>query len=210
MSLFVSKLWVDPWFYFCWVLLVLFSVCVHECAHAFVAMKRGDHTAVDEGHLTLNPWVQLGPVSMVLLCIFGIAWGSVPVNPRNHRKPHDAALVAVAGPAANLLLSFLFAGLSVLLHSQVEFSRFFLYGCSANAMLFLLNMLPVPMFDGWTVFSFFFPSLEKVDSDRAQTISFFAIFLLFITPLGDLLWLGSNVLTQQFCRFFFSFQQGLG
>ena len=210
MSLFVSKLWTDPWYYLCWVVLVLFSVCVHECAHAFVAMKRGDHTAVDQGHLSLNPWIQLGTVSMVLLCIFGIAWGQVPVNPRNYQRRHDAALVAFAGPASNLLLSVAFAGLAVVTSSAGEFSNFFIYGCSANAILFLLNMLPVPMFDGWTIFALFIPSLEKVDAERAQTISCLAILLLFITPLGDILWLGSSVLVHHFYRFFLTVHQVLG
>src|SRR5512137_2480723 len=110
MNFFVSSLAQDPFYFFSWVGIVAFSICFHEYAHASMALKRGDDTAAKLGHLTLNPMVQMGPMSIVMLLLIGIAWGAVPVNPGRLRTRADAALVSFAGPAANLLLSLLFGG----------------------------------------------------------------------------------------------------
>ena len=185
----------DPFYFFSWVGVVAFSICVHEYAHASMALKRGDDTAARMGHLTLNPLVQMGPMSVLMLLLFGIAWGAVPVNPGRLRTRADAALVSVAGPAANLLLSLLFgsiaAGLLVLIRDGTSASlvaRFCAYGCAANGVLFVFNILPVPMFDGWSVFSLFFPAMREVEPQRAQTISLIVVAFIFITPVVGLIW----------------------
>ena len=84
--IFITALWQDPYWFFCASFLVVFSICCHEFMHAWVALKEGDPTAADEGHLTLNPIKQMGIYSLILLALFGIAWGQVPVNPANFRS----------------------------------------------------------------------------------------------------------------------------
>ena len=95
------------------LLVVVFSVCLHEYAHARAALWQGDATAAEQGHLTLNPLKQMGPMSLIMLLIIGIAWGAVPVNPGRMRHRYSDALVSFAGPATNLALflvsSLLFA-----------------------------------------------------------------------------------------------------
>jgi Zn-dependent protease len=195
MNFFVNSLAQDPFYFFSWVGVVAFSICFHEYAHASMALKRGDDTAAQRGHLTLNPLVQMGPMSVVMLLLLGIAWGAVPVIPGRLRTRADVAMVSFAGPAANLLLSLFFggvaAGLSALTGGGLSaslFVRFCSYGCVANGVLFVFNMLPVPMFDGWSVFSFLVPAMREVEPQRAQTISLIVIAIAFITPVGGLIW----------------------
>ncbi|TAN38732.1 MAG: site-2 protease family protein [Verrucomicrobia bacterium] len=201
MNLFLSKAWDDPFFFGAWVLIIAFSICVHEYAHAYVALRLGDYTAAGAGHLTLNPFKQMGLSSLIALLLVGIAWGAVPVDPRQLRSRRAAAAVAFAGPAANLLLATLSALLWAVL---VRFdlldgeaghpARFLHYGCLANSVLFLFNLLPVPMFDGWSVFALAFPAMLNIAASTAQTISWIFLAVLFGSPAGNLIWLYGQVL----------------
>jgi Zn-dependent protease len=186
--MFINELFNDTLYYVSWVLVVMFSICVHEYAHAITALHRGDDTAAQRGHLTLNPMVQMGPMSMVLLCLIGLAWGAVPVNPARFQRRGDAALVSFAGPASNLVLSGVFAVLALLFSGFAEVGYFCRLGCLANGVLFVLNMLPVPMLDGWTVFSLFFPAMNRVGVEQARQVSMVALVLIFVTPVGQFIW----------------------
>ena len=108
MNLFITQLFEDPQRFFIWLLVVIFSICCHEFMHAWAALKQGDPTAADEGHLTLNPMKQMGPFSLVMLAVCGIAWGRVPVRPWQMRHRHSDALVSLAGPATNFGLFLIF------------------------------------------------------------------------------------------------------
>ena len=90
-----------------------------------------------------------------------------------------------------LLFGGVAAGLSALTGGGPSASlvvRFCAYGCIANGVLFVFNMLPVPMFDGWSVFSLFVPAMREVEPQRAQTISLIVVAIVFITPVGSLIW----------------------
>ncbi len=158
---------------------LLFSVIIHECAHGLAARRLGDDTAHRMGRLTLNPLPHIDlmgtiiiPLVMAIMpgrLLFG--WAKpVPVNARNFRRPvQDQALVAVAGPASNLLLA---AACSILLGivAAGEYSRLisggqggplleFLHlllitGIQLNVLLALFNLIPIPPLDGsWVLFS---------------------------------------------------------
>jgi Zn-dependent protease len=202
MDLFVLNIVHDPRLFISWVFIVTFSICLHEFSHAWMALMRGDTTAADEGHLSLNPMVQMGSMSLVLLCVIGIAWGAVPVNPARFRRAWDAALVAFAGPLSNLLLCLLASLLAVLFSGTEEISYFFRLGAWVNGVLFLLNMLPVPMLDGWTVLAFFFPGMSRMDASKAQQVSLFALVIIFVTPVGDFIWDGGLAMMETSMRFF--------
>jgi len=105
--LFIQTLFKDPTFGILCIIAVVFSTCCHEYAHARVALWQGDSTAADEGHLTLNPLKQMGPMSLVMLLFLGLAWGAVPVSKSRMRHPYSDALVSFAGPATNLLLALI-------------------------------------------------------------------------------------------------------
>ena len=190
MDLFINRLATDPFEYFAWVLLAMFSICVHEYAHARVALKLGDDTAAWMGHLSLNPLVQMGVPSIVVLLLFGIAWGAVPVNSRNLRGRGADAMVSAAGPLSNLLLCVLFGGLAVAAAFTPwhAIGSFLTLACVANGVLCLFNLLPIPMFDGWSILRLWVPALDRLPPQHAQSVSWAGLMLLWWSPLGDVVW----------------------
>lgn len=203
---FINKLAESPWEFFSWVIVVAFSICVHELFHAWVALKCGDDTAARAGHLTLNPLVQMGVQSLIMLALLGIAWGMVPVNPAALR-PMQRAKVAFAGPAANLALSAAFALVAVLTwrftaqgSEPSPAISLMLMASRANAVLFILNMLPVPSFDGWSVLGGFFPALEDWTARFGPQAGWIALAVLFLTPASVLVWVGGEAISRLFVR----------
>ena len=81
--MFIKTLFEDPRTFATILLMVVFSISLHEFCHAYAALKMGDSTAADRGHLTMNPFRQMGWISLLMLVFIGIAWGQVPVNPEN-------------------------------------------------------------------------------------------------------------------------------
>ncbi len=155
-----------------WVPPVLFAVTLHEVAHGWVARGLGDRTAELFGRLSLNPLKHIDPIGTILLpgllyitsgFIFG--WAKpVPVTWKNLKSPRrDMALVALAGPAANLLM--LLGWIGVIKLGQTLEMRFFsepliymgLAGIIVNSALMVLNLLPLPPLDGSRVLQALLP-----------------------------------------------------
>ena len=182
-GLFITWLWREPYFFFAAAFVVIFSICCHEFMHAWVAMKEGDCTAADAGHLTLNPLKQMGWCSLLLFAFLGIAWGQFPVEPRNFRRPSSGLRISLAGPLTNLALAvimlFLCALLLVFEVGDERGIRMVFYGCVLNQVLFMLNMIPVPGFDGFAVVKHFFPRFLNFKSEAATLVSVVLILLLF-------------------------------
>jgi Zn-dependent protease len=207
MNFFIQTLQTDPFRYLTTVVIVMFSICVHECAHAWVALREGDDTPAWLGHISLNPRVQMGWQSIVILLLFGIAWGAVPYNARNFRNPWSGALMAFAGPLANLILSFLFAaGIAIALHFHPVGDtdpgpalQFFALASSLNAMLFVFNMMPLPILDGWKVLSLFIPDMTRIPPQHASSISWIGMILLWSRG-SALLWGASDFISRSFFR----------
>ena len=200
MSLFISNLFEAPAFYFFWIISVAFSICVHEFSHAAAASAFGDDTARANGFMTLNPLRVMGITSMICLALFGIAWGAVPINPWAYRKKYQPALVAAAGPFANLALAVVFgiifrllalvslpAGSAILLFTGVA--------CRANCLLFVFNMLPIPMLDGWSVLRPFVPAMNNLSPQTLSNISTGCILVLWLTPASKIITIATNLLT---------------
>lgn len=180
MNLFINYLFEKPEYFFYVVLAVGFSVCVHEYCHARVALALGDPTAAQLGHLTLNPLKQMGWFSIVMLLILGICWGAVPVNP-HLVSPRRRALIALAGPLSNLGLFvfslLLFAG-ALAFHLPLALSFILILGMM-NLVLFFINILPIPGFDGGAVLLAFFPVARWRDNELVKGIMIGMVILLF-------------------------------
>ena len=101
--MFINSLTTNPQFYFAVIIVVVISICLHELGHGFAAIALGDRTPEETGHITLNPLVHMGPISLAMLAIVGISWGAMPVDPTRLRGRYAEALVALAGPAVNLV-----------------------------------------------------------------------------------------------------------
>ncbi len=184
--LFVQTLSVDPAGYFIWVFIVLFSICCHEYAHAQAALWQGDSTAYDRGHLTLNPFKQMGVISIITLLIIGISWGAVPVNPNRMKHKYSEALVAFAGPFTNLLLFLVFSAASaatpsITLNPDISYNlhRLFFTGAMINMVLLVFNLIPIPPLDGWGILSTLFPNIHKINPELKHGIMV-ALFILVI------------------------------
>lgn len=143
------------------VIVLVIAFAYHEFAHAIVADRLGDPTPARYGRITLNPIPHLDRTGMILALIIGFGWAFTPINPNNLRgnRRVSHAIVAVAGPLANLLMAFLF-GLPILL-GLVEVTApgrflpsiysFLVFAVYFNLLLFALNLLPIPPLDGFTI-----------------------------------------------------------
>ena len=198
MNLFITSAFEDPKYFFTVALVVVFSICLHEFFHAWTALKFGDTTAADRGHLTLNPLKQMGPVSIIMFLILGFAWGAVPVD--NHvlraKNRHAPAIVALAGPATNFclfLIGFLMFGflcppkagmmprISYLIENDAAGQtvlELFAYLGLFNAFLCIFNLLPIPGLDGWAALTEYVPRLKRLSSEFAKGVMILLIFLL--------------------------------
>jgi Zn-dependent protease len=151
-----------------WTPPVLLAVTLHEVAHGWVARALGDDTADRLGRLSFNPLKHVDPVGTVLVpgllyVLAGIVFGwakPVPVNWDKLRNPRrDMALVAVAGPLANVVMLLAWAAVAKfgLSYGQDYFMTTGLAGIMINAVLIALNLLPVPPLDGSRVVSALLP-----------------------------------------------------
>lgn len=181
--MFISLLFQEPRTFAAILLLVTFSICLHEFMHAWVALKMGDPTAADHGHLTMKPFRQMGLISLLMLIILGIAWGQVPVNPANLPTRKKRILVALAGVSANaaLILIFTFLGYLVitLAPDNLFATRMLLYGAVLNVVLLIINLLPVPGFDGFKVALEFIRPNPKKAKEKANVVFFIMMLLMF-------------------------------
>lgn len=161
---------------------LLFSLCVHEAAHAAMANYCGDPSARLMGRLTLNPLKHIDPLGTVVMpllmmitrfpFLFGFA-KPVPFNPRNlNNIRRDPMLIALAGPGSNLLmviaatlvlrisvLAFGITTVEELSHSPATMIA--LYMVVINLVLMLFNCIPLPPLDGHHVLEFFLPPAGK-------------------------------------------------
>ena len=132
------------------IISLLLAISFHEAAHAWAANRLGDPTARHNGRLTLNPIAHLDPLGTLALIFVHIGWGKpVPVNPHNLKHPsRDNFLIALSGPAVNLLLALLGAGI-LYFTVNIEFLASFLSTfISLNIILMVFNLLPIPPLDG--------------------------------------------------------------
>ena len=186
-----------------WIVPVLLAITVHEVSHGWVASLLGDKTAFMLGRLTLNPLKHVDPVGTILIpgmllllqtgFIFGYA-KPVPVTWQNLRNPkRDMALVAVAGPASNLLMAIVWALLirvGLLLGDQgLALIYMGVAGISINTILMVLNLLPLPPLDGGRVLTGLLPGPWAYRLSRIEPYGFFILIALLVTGLlGLILW----------------------
>ena len=172
-----------------WTPPVLLAVTLHEVAHGWVARELGDDTAEALGRLSFNPLKHVDPVGTVLVpgilyVLAGIVFGwakPVPVNWDKLRNPRrDMALVAVAGPLANVVMLLAWAAVAKfgLSYGQDYFMTTGLAGIMINAVLIALNLLPVPPLDGSRVVSALLPAEMALQYGRIEPYGLIILLVL--------------------------------
>jgi Zn-dependent protease len=180
-------------------LILLFSLSVHEAAHAWAADRLGDPTARHLGRITLNPLAHIDWIGTVLFPLLAIVSGlpligwakPVPVNWHNLRHPRrDFAIVAAAGPASNLVLAVLAAAVLSLVAGGAFGSSMTAIMISRavflNVLLAVFNMIPVPPLDGGNVAAGLLPEQFARLIDQLRPWGFLILYaLMFSGVLGD-------------------------
>ncbi len=204
-----------------WYVAFLLSLTCHEASHALAAYLGGDDTATSAGQVTLNPLPHirrepLGTVAVPLLTFvlnnWMLGWASAPYSALwEHRYPHRAGLMALAGPAANFLLALVAAILinigiatgvfavpsSITFFNVVEASgdlaplaQFLSILFTQNVLLMTFNLLPVPPLDGNTAIGLLMPEAAArrwFDLTRDQAFGILGLVLAWYF-FGDLFW----------------------
>lgn len=181
------------------LIVLLFSVIIHELAHGYVAYSLGDPTAKYAGRLTLNPLKHLDPFGSIILPflllivtagqgpIFG--WAKpVPINPYNFKDQKWGELkVAISGPATNFAIAIIFGLLIRLLNLplSVPFIQLLSIVVMYNFLWAMFNLIPIPPLDGsWILFKFLPPALNQVKMFLQQYGMVILIFFIFFNGLS--------------------------
>lgn len=144
------------------LIILIYSIILHEVSHGWVADYLGDPTARLKGRLTLDPRPHIDPIMTIILPLLLVLTGSpvvfgaakpVPIDAFNFHEPKkDIALAAAAGPVTNLLIALFFA----LLLRIIPLDLFF-YAVQINVFLAVFNLLPIPPLDGGKVLAGILP-----------------------------------------------------
>ena len=179
---------------------MLFSLTVHEMAHAWTADSLGDPTARLLGRVSLNPLVHADPIGTIVFPLIAmvsraplIGWAKpVPVNMRYLRHPRrDYVLVAAAGPASNLVLALLS---SVALYAlpispvtlgeanvSVPLANILGQLVQLNVLLAVFNMIPIPPLDGGNVLAGLLPPSAATVFNQIRPYGFLLLYALILT-----------------------------
>ncbi len=175
------------------IVILIFSVVIHEVSHGAVASHLGDQTARNAGRLTLNPLKHLDPIGTVILPLLlilttgrGIGWAKpVPINPYNFRDQKYGSLkVAIAGPGSNLLIALIF-GLILRFTLPLGFAFPAIYDAISfivyiNILLAIFNLMPIFPLDGSHILFTFLPrSMKGVEIFLSRSGFYILIFLIF-------------------------------
>jgi Zn-dependent protease len=179
---------------------LLFSLTVHEMAHAWTADTLGDPTARLLGRVSLNPIVHADLFGTVIFPLVAMVSGApllgwakpVPVNGRQLRHPRrDFMLVAAAGPASNLVLAVIAALLLALLPVSpqtlgeptvsVPLAAILSQVMRLNVLLAVFNMVPIPPLDGGNVLAGLLPPSLAISFNRIRPYGFILLYALILT-----------------------------
>jgi len=175
------------------IIILIFSIVIHEISHGAAANYLGDPTAKYAGRLTLNPIRHLDPIGSILVPLFLIilrspilfGWAKpVPINPYNFRdQKYGSAKVALAGPGSNLTVALVF-GLVLRFFPEIAaipgLTLMFSYIVYINILLAIFNLLPLPPLDGSHIlFTFLPPGFENLKIFLSQFGIFILLFILF-------------------------------
>ena len=178
------------------LIVLLFSMSIHEAMHAYAGHALGDTTAEEEGRLSLNPLKHIDPfmtiilpaITLILFKFPVLAAKPVPFNPsRVKYGEYGAALLALAGPLSNFVLAFACALLLRFVSLDGFFTGLLTWGVELNVVLFVFNLVPIPPLDGSRVLYAFAPEWLQEMMSRIEPYGLFIVFALVLAGGGGAL-----------------------
>ena len=167
---------------------LLVGLTFHEFSHAVTADNLGDRRPRAMGRLTLNPLAHIDPIGALMLIIAGFGWAKpVVVNPAALRGGRRSmALVAFAGPLANVVVAIAFAVVYRIMVLAGVDSGFFLSLVALivqiNILLAIFNLLPIPPLDGYNVALAYLPPRQAMTLQRYAPYGIIVLLLLIFLP----------------------------
>ncbi|WP_066827147.1 site-2 protease family protein [Clostridium tepidiprofundi] len=170
---------------------ILIAFTFHEFAHAWMADRLGDKTPKLQGRLSLNPFVHIDIIGFIMILLFKFGWAKpVQINPSAYKNYYkDDLKVSIAGPLANFFIAVVFVLISVVFYfikannSVITILSLIVeITISLNCVLFFLNLMPIPGFDGFHILRDLFPKFFLRISDNLNRYGFI-IFIIFIMPI---------------------------
>ncbi|WP_027812912.1 site-2 protease family protein [Burkholderia cenocepacia] len=183
---------------------VIFAITLHEAAHGYAARLLGDNTAYAMGRVSFNPMRHIDPLGTIAIplamyfltsgaFLFGYA-KPVPVSFGNLRNPRWGSLwVALAGPACNFVQALVWGLLTLVLPAvgvdEPFFTRMAFAGVSANLVLGVLNLFPLPPLDGGRILAALLPTRQSIALSRIEPYGFIIVLVLVTTGVLTNFWL---------------------
>jgi Zn-dependent protease len=177
---------------------IVFAITLHEAAHAYAAKYFGDTTAYAQGRMSMNPLKHIDPIGTLLIPIVLYFTGSpflfgyakpVPVNFGNLRNPKkQMAWVALAGPAANMVMALMWMLFAIALIALNVSESFFIEmaqaGIKTNLVIFAFNLFPIPPLDGGRILTSILPNRYAYKFAQLEPYGFFIVLgLMFLNGL---------------------------
>lgn len=176
------------------LIILLFSIIIHEVAHGSVSYSLGDNTAKDAGRLTLNPISHLDPVGSIMLPLFLfilnlpiIGWAKpVPINPYNFNdQKWGEVKVSIAGSLANFIIALVFGLIVMFVSLPQSFLEIASLVIIYNIALGVFNLIPIPPLDGSHIlFALLGERFNNVKKFLYQYGFFILIFLVFFNGIN--------------------------
>ncbi len=183
---------------------VIFSITLHEAAHAYAARYFGDPTAWTLGRVTLNPMKHIDPMGTIVLplvlyfatsgaFLFGYA-KPVPVNFGRLRNPkRDMVWVALAGPGVNFLQALVWGVALCVLQGAGVTEPFLIKMCQGgvlvNVVMCVFNLFPIPPLDGGRILVGLLPLRQAVVVSRIEPWGFYIVMALVVTKVINTFWM---------------------
>ncbi|HHL4078679.1 site-2 protease family protein [Burkholderia sola] len=183
---------------------VIFAITLHEAAHGYAARLLGDNTAYAMGRVSFNPMRHIDPLGTIAipLAMYFLTGGAflfgyakpVPVSFGNLRNPRWGSLwVALAGPACNFVQALVWGLLTLVLPAvgvdEPFFTRMAFAGVSANLVLGVLNLFPLPPLDGGRILAALLPTRQSIALSHIEPYGFIIVLVLVTTGVLTNFWL---------------------
>ena len=202
-----------------WIIVIV-SIGLHEYAHAYVSSILGDPTPKLQGRLTPNPLKHIDIIGLLMiLSPLHFGWGKpVQINPSYYKHPRrDELMVALAGPATNLVLALSWVLLlviyslmawykiNVLFNQGDLFTNFWVYFAQLNIWMAVFNLIPIPPLDGFRLIKMFFWNWGK-QIERYSLYIWLGFLFLFMGPgssiFSFIIWWASDWILRLFFSIF--------